>query len=175
MPDQLSSDLASLKIDRSQPQRRGGVPSALYWVVGIGAVAFAAYTYGVPYLKTAVMKPEVRLTEIALHSPAQAAVELTSSGYVEPQVVSRVAPKVGGRVARVHVREGDRVKEGQLLLELEQADREAAIQSARLRAAAAEARVATARANLAETEQQAKRQRTLAARGLIPDPVRASY
>lgn len=170
MSDQLSSDLASLKIDRSQPQRRsgGGVPAAVYWLVGLGVAGYAAYSFGLPYLRGAVMKPEVRLTEVALHSPAQAAIELTSSGYVEPQVVSRVAPKVGGRVARLHVREGDRVKEGQLLLELEQADREAAIQSARLRAAAAEARVATARANLAETEQQARRQRALAQQGVAP-------
>lgn len=168
MSDQLSSDLASLKIDRSAPPRSRGVPPALIWVVALGAAAYAAYAFGLPYVKARVLKPEVRFTEVAVYSPAQAAVELTSSGYVQPQLVSRVAPKVPGRVARVHVREGDVVKAGALLLELEHADREAAIQAARMRAAAAEARVHTARANLAETEQQAKRQRALAERGVAP-------
>ncbi|MFI5309091.1 MAG: efflux RND transporter periplasmic adaptor subunit, partial [Polyangiales bacterium] len=70
--------------------------------------------------------------------------------------------------ARVHVREGQTVKAGQLLLELEQADREAAMESARARAAAAEARVQTARATLSETLLQARRQRQLAQNGVAP-------
>jgi RND family efflux transporter MFP subunit len=60
------------------------------------------------------------------------------------------------------------VTKGTLLLELEHADREAAIESARMRAMAAHARVATASANLAETRLQAKRQRTLAEQGVSP-------
>ena len=168
MSDQLSSDLASLKIDRAATARSRGVPRALLWLLGLGAIGYAAYAHGLPYVEARVFRPEVALTEVTVHSPAQASIELTSTGYVEPQLVSRVAPKVPGRVARVHVREGDRVEAGALLLELEQADREAAIQSARMRAAAAQARVATARANLAETQQQARRQRQLASQGVAP-------
>jgi RND family efflux transporter MFP subunit len=134
----------------------------------IAASAFAAYRFGMPYLETKYWKTEVRLTEISVYLPSQAAVELTSSGYVEPQRVSRVGSKIPGRVARVHVREGDRVEKGALLVELEQADREAAIQSARMQVAAAVARVATANANLSETRQQAGRQRRLAQSGVAP-------
>jgi len=166
--DQLSSDLASLKIDRAPPARTRGLPRPVLWLAVLGALGFVAYSYGLPYVEARVFRPEVTLTEVTVHSPAQASIELTSTGYVEPQLVSRVAPKVPGRVARVYAREGDRVKAGQLLLELEQADREAGIQSARMRAAAAQARVATARANLAETQQQARRQRQLAERGVAP-------
>jgi HlyD family secretion protein len=166
--DQLSSDLASLKIDRSpRPRARGGV-SALVWLLVLGGLAYAGYERGLPYLKAELFKTEVAVTEIALYSPAQAAVELTSTGYVEPQVVTRVGVKIPGRVARVYVREGERVKAGRVLLELEHADREAAVEGARVRAGAAQARVATARANLAETLLQARRQRQLAERGVSP-------
>jgi RND family efflux transporter MFP subunit len=167
--DQLSSDLASLKIDRSaQPRSGSGMWKPLVWLLVLGGAGYGAYTFGLQYLKTEVLKTEVALTEISLYSPAQAAVDLTSTGYVEPQVVTRVGAKIPGKVAHVHVREGDRVKAGQLLLELEHADRQAGIESAKMRAAAAQARVATARANLAETRQQAQRQRGLAQSGVAP-------
>jgi HlyD family secretion protein len=165
--DQLSSDLASLKIDRGAPAR--SVPWG--WLVGLallGGAAAAAYVFGLPMLKASVLTTEVRLTEVTTELPGQGSVELTSSGYVQPQLVSRVAPKIPGRVAIVHVREGERVAKGAPLLELEHADREAAIEAARMRALAARARVATARANMAETRLQAKRQRALAEQGVSP-------
>jgi RND family efflux transporter MFP subunit len=166
--DQLSSDLASLKIDRGSEPRTGAGVRAVIWLVVIGAGGYAAYHFGLPLLQSRLGKTEVRVTEVSTYLPSQAAVELTSSGYVEPQLVSRVGSKIPGRVARVHVREGDRVEKGALLIELEQADREAAIQSARMQVAAAVARVATANATLAETRQQAARQRQLAQSGVAP-------
>ena len=153
MVDQLSSDLASLKIDRDTATRTGVASRVVVWMLVIGASGVAAYRFGMPYFEATFWKTEVRLTEVSVYLPSQAAVELTSSGYVEPQRVSRVGSKIPGRVARVHVREGDHVEKGALLVELEQADREAAIQSARMQVAAAVARVATANANLAETRQ----------------------
>jgi HlyD family secretion protein len=167
--DQLSSDLASLKIDRSaQPRSGGGAVKRLLVLLAVAGLGYAGYLRGLPYLEAQVFKTEVAVTEVSSYSPSQASVELTSSGYVEPQIVSRVGAKVPGRVARVHVREGETVKAGQLLLELEQADREAAMESARARAAAAEARVQTARATLSETLLQARRQRQLAQNGVAP-------
>ena len=165
--DQLSSDLASLKIDR-RPTPRTFPVRALVWGVLLAALGAGGYLFVVPLLQARVLKTEVSFTEISLHSPSQATVELTSSGYVEPQLITRVAPKIPGRVAAVHVREGDRVTKGAPLLELEHADREAAIESSRMRALAAHARVATASANLAETRLQAKRQRALAEQGVSP-------
>ncbi len=49
---------------------------------------------------------------------------LTVSGTIEAHEIL-VGSKVGGRVAKVHVREGDRVKPGQLLVELERDELEA--------------------------------------------------
>jgi RND family efflux transporter MFP subunit len=168
MSDQLSSDLASLSIDRNAPSSGGPLRRALVWLVVLGALAYGGYAVALPYLQAQVLKTEVAVTEIGSYSPIQASVELTSSGYVEPQRVSRVGAKIPGRVSALHVRQGQVVKEGDLLLELEQADRQAGIQSARMRSAAAQARVATARATVAETHQQAKRERALVESGVAP-------
>jgi RND family efflux transporter MFP subunit len=177
MPDTLSSDLASLKIDRgpnggraARPDR-GGPLRVLIWLAVIGGLGFLAYTQGQKYVEQKFLKPEVETTEISLVSPAQASVELTSTGYVVPQIKSQVGAKVPGRVAKVFVREGDEVKAGQVLLELERTDQVAAMQSARMRAAAARARVVTARAAVQEIQTQAKRQKVLVEHGAAASAV----
>jgi len=94
MPDQLSSDLASLKIDRSvRPKGRSPVGLIVTALLALGA-AGAAYRFGLPYLESAVFKTEVEITEVITVSPAQASVELTSTGYVIPQKDTAVACKV---------------------------------------------------------------------------------
>lgn len=190
MSDTLSSDLASLKIDRSgakpsrtsggggtsgggEPRRSGGggVMRALRVIMIIAAICvlgFVGYTQGSAFLEAKVWKPEVELTEISVVSPAQASVELTSTGYVVPQIRSEVGAKVPGRVAKVLVREGDQVKAGQVLLELERTDQQAAMQSAKMRAAAARARVLMARAAGNEVSRQRQRQKALVAQGAAP-------
>jgi RND family efflux transporter MFP subunit len=166
--DQLSSDLASLSIDRNSRSSGGAAKRVVVWLVVLGALGYGIYVYAIPQFQAQVMKTEVSITEVSTYSPIQASVELTSSGYVEPQRVSRVGAKVPGRVSALHVRQGQTVKKGDVLLELEQADRQAGIQSAKMRSAAAEARVATARANVAETRVQAERERAMVKSGVAP-------
>lgn len=168
MADELSSDLASLKIDRSKnPDRRGPLRYAVIAALVVGAAAFVYFAV-VPYVESRVFKTEVSVTEIALVSPAQGSIELTSTGYVRPQKASTVAAKIGGRVAHVLVQQGQEVHAGDVLFELEQTDQRAAIAAAQSRVAAARARSQTARANLAEIEEQAERAAGLAARGVTP-------
>lgn len=169
MSDTLSADLASLKIERgARPARGRGPLKLLLTLVVLGVVGTVGYTNGRAYLEAKFFKTDIEVTEIALVSPAQAQVELTSSGYVVPQVRSQVGAKVPGRVAKVFVREGDQVKAGQVLLELERTDQVAAMQAAKMRAAAARARVLTVRATVHEIKRQADRQKALVARGAAP-------
>ncbi len=169
MSDQLSSDLASLKIDRNAPRPKGKSPLGTIAVVAIAlGAAGAAYQFGLPYLESAVFKTEVDVTEVITMSPAQASVELTSTGYVVAQSVSAVASKVMGKVKAQRVREGSKVKAGDVLLEVDPSDQQASIASAQSQAAAARARILTARANLAEVEQQAQRAGSLASEGIGP-------
>ncbi|MDQ2646828.1 MAG: biotin/lipoyl-binding protein, partial [Myxococcota bacterium] len=138
MADQLSNNLAALKIDRSAGRRPPG--SSLWKNLVIAALllggAGAAYVYGVPLLEAKVFKTEVELTEVALVSPAQAAIELTSTGYLVPQTLSKIAAKIGGRVAKVHVRQGSDVKAGDVLIEIDPSDHQANVASAQSQVAA---------------------------------------
>ena len=166
MPDQLSSDLASLRIDREAPQppsalRRLVVP--VLSIVAIGAVAM----YGYQRAEGALFKQEVTTTEIAMISPSQADVTVTATGYVIPQVTSKVGAKLPGRIAKMNVKEGDTVKEGDVIAQLEDADQKSQIVAASSRVGAAQARIATARANLAEVSQQVERERALVASGTV--------
>lgn len=172
MSDELSADLASLKIDRGKgsrdPERRSPLRLAVVACAVLAAAGAVAYV-AVPYIRSKVITPEVSVTEIVLVSPAQASVELTATGYVKPQLVSEVAPKVAGKVRAVSIKQGDRVEAGAPLYELDAADQEAAIAKARADVAAARARAATAEANLAEIRLQARRARELAQKGVRPE------
>jgi HlyD family secretion protein len=165
--DSLSSDLASLKIDRNAPPPRRDFSAWLWAALSIGVLALG-YVVGMPYLQAHFFKTAVELTEISLVSPAQASISLSSSGYVVPQVRSQVGARIPGRVAKLFVREGDRVQAGQVLIELEQSSQQAAITAAKSRSAVARARVAAARAGLHEVQRQSERQARLVEQGAAP-------
>lgn len=167
MADQLSSDLASLRIDRTKklrPQRSWG---GLVGTVVVIAALVAAGSIAVPRIQSAIFKTEISMTEISLLSPAQASISITSSGYVIPQIVSRVGSKIPGRIARVAVKEGDQVKVGDVLFELDDADQRSAIAAAQARVGAASARASASRANIAEIRLQADRQKLLVDSGSV--------
>jgi HlyD family secretion protein len=168
MADQLSSDLAALRIERTAPPRRGGWLGKLLVVLAIIGAAGGAYAVGAPYLQAKIWKTEIEVTEIASVSPAQATIELTSTGYVVAQSVSKVAPKVPGKVIKANVREGSKVQAGDVLFEIDPADQRASIATAASQTAAARARAQTARANLAESKVHLERAEGLAREGLGP-------
>jgi RND family efflux transporter MFP subunit len=163
----LTSDLASLRIQREDdPNRPRPFRSVLYVIAVVAALGVAGF-FGYPAIQARIFKTEVSLTEIAMVSPAQASVTVTSTGYVVPQIISKVGAKVAGRVAKVRVREGSAVKTGDVLVELETTSERGSVAAAGTRALAAQARVETARANLAEIQQQVERNRALVERGAL--------
>ena len=168
MSNSLSSDLASLKIDREVKPQSGGPLRLILGLLVLAGLAALAYVMGRPYLEAHLFKTTVAVTEISLQSPAQASIELSSSGYVVPQVRSQVGARIPGRVIKLNVKEGDRVEAGQVLIELDRADQMAAISGAKARVAAARARVVTARAGLEEVRQQSERTAALVTRGAAP-------
>ncbi|WP_437925111.1 efflux RND transporter periplasmic adaptor subunit [Sorangium sp. So ce291] len=164
MSDQLSSDLASLRIQRDvDPDRRSPLRTVVVAALALAAVA-GAVVFVAPRAQSAIFKTEVATTEVALVSPAQASISVTSTGYVVPQVVSRVGAKIPGRIARVFVKEGDVVKQGDPLLELDDADQRSLVAAAQAKVAAARARAAASRASIVEVEQQVARERALVER-----------
>jgi RND family efflux transporter MFP subunit len=163
----LTEDLASLKIQREVNPNRGGPLRAIITSVVVLALAAAAWLFGYPLVEARLFKTEVALTEISMVSPSQASVTVTSTGYVVPQLISKVGAKIAGRVAKVRIKEGSAVKAGDVLAELEATGQQSSIAAASSRALAAQARIDTARANLAETQQLLERDRALLERGAI--------
>ena len=167
MSDPLSSDLASLRIDRDENPDRGSVwKKLLVAAVVLGALG-AAGVYTFPRVRGEIYKTEVTLAEVSMISPVQSSITVTSTGYVVPQSLSKVGAKLPGRISRVLVKEGDIVKAGQALAELDAADQQSAIAAARSRVVVSRARVNTAKANLAEVTQQVTREGALVEKGAI--------
>jgi RND family efflux transporter MFP subunit len=164
--DQLSSDLASLRINRDIPEGPSLLRRIVVPIVLLAALAGAG-VIGWQKLEGQIFKQEVKTTEIAMISPSQADVQVTATGYVIPQLTSKVGAKISGRLSRVNVQEGDTVKAGDVVAQLDDADQKSQIVAASSRVGAAQARIATARANLAEITQQVERERALVASGTV--------
>ena len=163
MSDPLSSDLASLRIDRTAPSSSAAKRAVVTVLLlgAIGAVGWAVY----PRIRGQVFKTEVATTEVTLLSPVQSSVQVTATGYIVPQVTSKIGPHDTGRLAAVLVKEGDTVKAGEVLAEMETIDQRSAVAAAESRIAVSRARVETARATLAETKQKVARERPLVEHG----------
>jgi RND family efflux transporter MFP subunit len=93
--------------------------------------AALADTFGAAPVKVFKVRRE-RITE-----------KITYTGTLEALTKINITPEVGGKIARIHVQEGDRVAQGQLLAELE-------TESIRLQLRQAEAGVAVAEASRAD-------------------------
>ena len=92
---------------------------------------------------------EVEVTTVSLIYPSQAYTILNASGYVVAQRKAAVASKGTGRLEILSVEEGSRVKKGQIIARLENADLQANINQA-------QANVNTAKANLGQIEAEIK-------------------
>jgi HlyD family secretion protein len=166
--DQLSSDLASLQIRRDEPPPGASAGrKTVVWAVLLAVIAVAGFL-GYQKLSTRLYKQQVTVTEVALISPAQSLVVATSTGYVVPQSLSKVGAKIPGRLARVMVKEGDVVKAGDIIAELEGADQRSSVAAAQSKVMVARAGLETARANLAEAKQRADRVRSLVQKEAMP-------
>jgi RND family efflux transporter MFP subunit len=163
--DPLSSDLAALRIDRGAPHAPRPYARILVTILAIALVGAAAYGVVLPRLKGEIFQQEVSVTEVAMVSPVQSTVTVTSTGYVVPQMISKVGAKIAGRVARVAVKEGDTVKAGALVAQLDDADQRSAIAAAVSRVSVARAHAQTARANVADMDQQIRREQALVQSG----------
>jgi RND family efflux transporter MFP subunit len=80
--------------------------------------------------------------------------KLIFTGIIEAWQTMNIMPEVGGRIAKIYVEEGERVRKGQLLAELD-------TRAARLQTEQAEAAVAVAQANYNDAEKNKERMERL--------------
>ncbi len=129
----MDADLKSLRIDRGRRRSGGSSKWAARWIVGgvllfllLGAARFA--------YDRAWAAPEVEVQRVKAMSsggvPGQD-VALNATGYIVAAHKIEVAAKVVGKVSWIGVEKGDRVKEGQVLVRLEDDEYRAQLEQAK--------------------------------------------
>src|SRR6266705_2864423 len=136
--DTKHKDLEGLRIDRAAPAE----PSAPLWakayiLAGVGVIVLLGIA-ALAYRFLAGSTPEVEVVRASAEGANIGGVVLTATGYVIPHHKIEANSKVTGRVAWIGVEKGDKVKEGQVLVRLE--DQEFRAQYDQARGAAESAR-----------------------------------
>ena len=156
-----NADLAALRINRSpEATEAGPAGRALRWLL-IGLPTAAILVVGAVFVITggalSAALP-VRLTPATMVSPMRAGAVLVASGYVVAQRKAAVASKGTGRLVYLGVVEGDRVRAGQVIARIEDADVKAQL-------AQAQANLQVSRAELHDAQRSLARERLLADSG----------
>jgi HlyD family secretion protein len=184
----MEPELKSLHIDRSKRRAPGPSKWASRWILA-GVALFLLLAVARLALIGVSAAREVEVQRVKAVSPASApgaGVVLNAAGYIVAAHKIEVASKVIGRVAWIGVDKGDRVKEGQVLVRLEDDEYRAQLQQARGQLANLEARLAelehgsrpeeiaqakanleSARADLENAGVNLKRTRDLTAAGVL--------
>jgi HlyD family secretion protein len=137
--DTKHKDLEGLRIDRSAPGDDTSAPAwaKTYILAGIGVLVLLGIA-ALGYRFLAGSAPEVEVVRATAEGGDIGGVVLTATGYIIPHHKIEANSKVTGRVAWIGVEKGDKVKEGQVLVRLE--DQEFRAQYDQARGAAESAR-----------------------------------
>ncbi|MFQ6114811.1 MAG: efflux RND transporter periplasmic adaptor subunit, partial [bacterium] len=163
-----TADLSALKIDRDSdahkekkldPRQRGLL------VASAMIIFLAALIYIISSKITS--PPNVKIATATTVYPSQADAILTASGYVVAQRQAAVASKATGRLEYLGVEEGDEVKKGEIIAQLEHDDVDAALAQARANLEMAKASLKEDEAELGDATLHYNRQRNLLAEHVI--------
>src|SRR2546426_631528 len=150
-----NADLSALRIDRAADPA-APTPGARRWLV-IGLPVAGVVVLGAVLLATSGALGSavpVRLTPATMVSPMRSGAVLVASGYVVAQRKAAVASKGTGRLVYLGVVEGDRVRAGQVIARVEDAD-------VRAQLAEAQANLDLSRADLRDAERALAREHML--------------
>lgn len=199
----METDLHSLKIDKSLKVRPRESRWASKWIIG-GVLLFLLLGAARYFYESANKEIEVQTTRVNAESAGagggapMGSIILNATGYIVAHHKIQVASKVVGKVAWIGVEKGDKVREGQVIVRLEDDEYKAQLTQARGSVAALEARllelqngsrpeeVQVAKANLESAQAdlqfakvQLERYQTLANQGVVSrqqlDDARAKY
>jgi HlyD family secretion protein len=121
--DTKHDDLQSLRIDRSQRGESGGEPPvwarryilggiAVVVILGLSALAYRTFSSATPEV-------EVVRASAVTSGDQEGAIVLSATGYIVAHHTINVNSKVTGRLEWIGVEKGDKVKEGQVIVRLE--------------------------------------------------------
>lgn len=112
-------------------------------VLGVGA-----------FIATTAAKRGNQATEVRVDTvePRDLVAAVTASGQVQPRTKVDLAADISGRIVRLAVKEGQMVRKGQFLLEIDPQEYQAAVQRSQAELSSAHAQEAQARANLLQAQ-----------------------
>lgn len=133
MDTTTQSDLGSLRIDRTRKTARPPSRWSSRWIVA-GVVLFVLLGLGRMIYAKLNAAPEVETYRVravtASDAAAAGAVVLNATGYIVAAHKIELASKVMGKVSWIGVEKGDHVKQGQVLVRLEDDEYRAQVQQA---------------------------------------------
>jgi HlyD family secretion protein len=145
--DPVHKDLSVLRIDRNQKgslDQKTRIPWKAVLYIGAGVVLVAVVGLALSQVLGNVAEVEAQRPNLEAGA-SSGNVVLTAGGYIVAHHPIQVSSKVVGKVAWVGVEKGDQVREGQVLVRLEDAEYQAQL-------AQAKANLAVAQAHLKELE-----------------------
>lgn len=183
--DTKYDELKNLKIDRASGTNNASGWSKRYILIGIAVVVVLSLSM-LAYRVLTPAATEVEVTRAVVDSATSSSIILNAAGYIVAHHKINVNSKVTGRIAWIGVEKGDKVKQDQVLVRLEDREFRAQVEQARGTAAAAAARLKAletgsrpqeiagalhnleqARANLVNAKATLDRTRDLVAQGVF--------
>jgi len=163
-----SSLLSQLRIDRTPPAAQGGVRKSWLMAGAVGVLVIGAGIYmllagpgGIP------VHAAVARAAVVGGSGQSGPSLLDASGYVVARRKATVSAKVTGKLVEVHVEEGQRVEEGQILAKLDDSNARASFVQAQAEVKRARAALAAAQAAYQNARPLYERNKALLERGIV--------
>lgn len=156
--------LSQLRIDPSQRESRPRRRWRWRWLIISLVLLLALAALGWYLLRERVVPVETAVAAPLSAVSADTAV-LDATGYVIARREATVSSKITGRLAKILIEEGDRVKDDQILARLDNQDANAQLKLAKAQLSAAKARIADLAAQHQEAQRDLNRQEALRARG----------
>jgi HlyD family secretion protein len=159
------TDLSRLRINRDAapaagaPRRRRRSWLIAAMIAAVIAVAVAVRSMTAPIT--------VEPVTVSMAYPSQSFTLLNATGYVVAQRKAAVASKATGRLEWLGVREGSRVKQGEVLARLENRDVSATVEQAAASIKVAQANLEQGQAELSEAGRNFERSRELLAKNFV--------
>jgi len=119
------------------------------WAIGIGLIVVVGSTVAMSAAKRGNKAVDVRMENV---QKRDLIASVTASGQVRPQTKVDVASDVSGKIVRLAVKEGQMVKAGDFLLQIDQEQPRAAVERAQAVLASARAQLAQSQANLDQAQ-----------------------
>jgi RND family efflux transporter MFP subunit len=160
--DSTKPDLGSLRIQENQRNKSGKGKRVVYALIPVVLLALIVLTA----FALRNQKPVVQIATVAQPEAGGPGTALNASGYITPRRRATIAAKITGRVTAVYFDEGTRVKEGQLLATLDDADYKRALDATKADRDSARAAIADFEVQLRNAEIELKRAEQLRDAGI---------